>query len=519
MSIMMRTGCYTEVLQPDWPPIPDWEKTARALGEQWRKLLSTQTDEIVGLSPKELAKWWKIIVELRGLKLDSLADNEAENKALRQALLQIAAVADEACFDVGFPLTPTSENNISDQFHQDCLDRLHLESTLCKTIGSDRVRVLPKMRTPQNGLTIRNLSHYLAFYPASEVSPVWNLIQGVNAAKPDHATYNLLLIPWPEHISPIEFSELKGDGQTNPQQIARCFSYQPNSQDADVVADHTLALLKGARETIGSVDGIVFPEASLSQSEFEKIVQLIEKSDPSDVPFLVAGISDADDGSKLSCNYLNCYFPGTQSENGLTEGVEVKIKQSKHHRWYLDRRQIIRYGLAAQLDPQSMWSEGIPIENRELNFISLSPKLLLNVLICEDLARPDPIGDLVRAVGPNLVIALLMDGPQLANRWSAQYAGVLADDPGASVLTLTSLGMINMSREWNQAQSPRKIALWRDSQSGLKELELPPDAQALVITILAEDSTKNPEWTSDGRRDNGNGFRLTLGGICPVRLP
>jgi hypothetical protein len=30
-------------------------------------------------------------------------------------------------------------------------------------------------------------------------------------------------------------------------------------------------------------------------------------------------------------------------------------------------------------------------------------------LICEDLARPDPVAEIVRTVGPNLVIALLME--------------------------------------------------------------------------------------------------------------
>jgi hypothetical protein len=45
-----------------------------------------------------------------------------------------------------------------------------------------------------------------------------------------------------------------------------------------------------------------------------------------------------------------------------------------------------------------------------------------------------------------LLIALLMDGPQLKSRWSGRYAGVLAEDPGSSVLTLTSLGMALRSR-------------------------------------------------------------------------
>ena len=61
-------------------------------------------------------------------------------------------------------------------------------------------------------------------------------------------------------------------------------------------------------------------------------------------------------------------------------------------------------------------------------------------------AEPEPAAELIRAVGPNLLIALLMDGPQLSNRWPARYAAVLAEDPGTSVLTLTSLGMAERSR-------------------------------------------------------------------------
>jgi hypothetical protein len=51
----------------------------------------------------------------------------------------------------------------------------------------------------------------------------------------------------------------------------------------------------------------------------------------------------------------------------------------------------------------------------------------------------------MNAIGPNLVIALLMDGPQLENRWPARYATVLAEDPGSAVLTVTSLGMVRRS--------------------------------------------------------------------------
>lgn len=80
------------------------------------------------------------------------------------------------------------------------------------------------------------------------------------------------------------------------------------------------------------------------------------------------------------------------------------------------------------------------------------------MLVCEDLARQDPAADLIRAVGPNLLIALLMDGPQLSGRWPARYASVLAEDPGTSVLTLTSLGMAERSRPIIQSGSAHRSA-------------------------------------------------------------
>jgi hypothetical protein len=63
-------------------------------------------------------------------------------------------------------------------------------------------------------------------------------------------------------------------------------------------------------------------------------------------------------------------------------------------------------------------------------------------LVCEDLAHIDDVVELLWAVGPTLVVALLLDGPQLASRWAARYASVLADNLGSPVLTLTSYGMV-----------------------------------------------------------------------------
>ena len=125
----------------------------------------------------------------------------------------------------------------------------------------------------------------------------------------------------------------------------------------------------------------------------------------------------------------------------------------------------------------------------------------------------------VRSLGPNLVFALLMDGPQKANRWPGTYATGLAADPGSSVLTLTSLGLVTKSNEtWKALDSKNEpaqtIALWRNSprassnqggtispaaSSEIVELDLDPGSQALVVQLYSEPAQ---ETTMDGRSNS-----------------
>lgn len=140
----------------------------------------------------------------------------------------------------------------------------------------------------------------------------------------------------------------------------------------------------------------------------------------------------------------------------------------------------------------------------------MNPWLTFCVLICEDLARQDPVADLMRTVGPNLVVALLLDGPQLLPRWPARYATVLADDPGSSVLTVTSLGMALMCKSPGK-QASRAIGLWKDARSGqATEIVLPVDASGAVLSLNREYAE---EWTADARSDGNCASYLSLGGI------
>jgi len=199
---------------------------------------------------------------------------------------------------------------------------------------------------------------------------------------------------------------------------------------------------------------------------------LIDVAQKEQVEILIAGVYEPGMAGGPAENFLAIWRPmvlehdrrmvGPEKTGHAVRFVPRAVHQSKHHRWFLDRSQIYQYGIGGTLSPTRKWWEYTRVGERSLEFINLDPWLTLATLICEDLAQPEPVTEMIRSVGPNLVIALLQDGPQLTSRWPARYATVLADDPGSSVLTLTGLGMALLSRPPAKPVS-RVVALWKEA--------------------------------------------------------
>jgi hypothetical protein len=273
------------------------------------------------------------------------------------------------------------------------------------------------------------------------------------------------------------------------------FEYKPPTDDS---ARRLKALLKEARRVVTKIDGVVFPESALTKDQHRNISAELMKQGI----FLICGVRET------GKNYLQFDIP---VDLPFVTNRVMGHEQSKHHRWRLDKRQIVQYGLGSCLNVDWKWWEHISIKDRKLNFVVLDDWLTVCALICEDLARQDPVAEVVRAVGPNLVIALLMDGPQLASRWPARYATVLADDPGSSVLTLTSVGMSELSRPPSIQTSSRAIALWKDAKTGEAiSIELPEKSNGAVLSLSCE---FKKEWTADGRDDDFSTGYPTLSGV------
>jgi predicted amidohydrolase len=420
---------------------------------------------------------WRNVLQYKETRLDSIYDQ----RELCVALMQVCAIADAASFAVGLP---TSSEKDHDRFYEHAAELLFTTesgSTLCESIHTTRVRVLPKMHTPQTGLTIRSFSHHLALCGTDEMRPEWVAVP----SNPRKHRLNLLLVPWPYIVRRDQFRHVSGKIAT-PRGYG-FFEYHPLASGSTPATKLDQLLQKATKQGF-AIDGVVLPELSLTLPQYRSAsdVVLSRKS------FLIAGVSAPTGSSGETGNYVYFDIPLPNMHHS------VKIRQAKHHRWRLDSWQIERYGLEKLLNPKKLWWENIPVEDRCLHIVAMRPWLTISVLICEDLARPDPVGDLVRAVGPNLVVSLLLDGPQLPHRWSGRYAMALADDPGCSVLTLTSLGMAQLGPLRGKRDS-RAVGLWKDGQSGMvQEIVLPPKREAVILEINIKEIE---EFTADGRSD------------------
>src|SRR5262249_25417265 len=149
-----------------------------------------------------------------------------------------------------------------------------------------------------------------------------------------------------------------------------------------------------------------------------------------------------------------------------------------------DEGQIDQYQLGGSLHPHIRWWEAMDVPRRTVQFVEGGDGVTLAFVVCEDLAQIDEVAEVLRSVGPTIVITPLLDGPQLSSRWAARYASVLADDPGSAVLTLTSYGMAQRCRPRGRDFSPI-IALWKDSARGTREIPLESGAHGVLLTATA----------------------------------
>jgi hypothetical protein len=329
----------------------------------------------------------------------------------------------------------------------------------------------------------------------ADFGPHWHKLPARHPGTDPQADHvQMLLLPWPLKVRASDFRPVPGSVQRLTKEPFGFFEFVPEERlDLDLVDRVLLAAI----DEVGSIDVVVLPECAIEESEIVALEALLACHG---VIYLQAGVRGrATHPGSLGSNWMHMGINPTLEKVGPLPSPSrdpwFHIRQDKHHRWSLDEAQIRQYNLGGALHPDIQWWEAMDVPRRSIQFLEVGEEITCVSLVCEDLAQDD-VAEVIRSVGPTMVLAGLLDGPQLPSRWGARYASVLADDPGSGVLTLTSFGMAQRSRPPGHDPS-RVIALWKDSASGIREISLEPGAHGVILTLCGERTTRR---SADGRR-------------------
>lgn len=477
----------------------DHRKSADSAAEEWRAEASA------GVPPLYVKDLWESLVnsweeEISPGKYVEKADGPPE--WWRSALL-LVTISDMACnrilrdplkmYDVG----PFEE--WMRLLYRTTLNRLHVTGdgehhdrpppSLGIMSDSSVVCVLPKVRVSPVGATMRNVSRNLSLLPGrAEVRCFWETPINVAPAE-SRESLDILLIPEPSSINATDFDET-GHTESEDKDVHywmkdwSTFKINQSWISAGPVRDkfinHCEALLEKASKESRAINGVILPEYALDWDTFDDLCDRLKKKQPK-LNFVISGTSENCDREHGNHVMTRIWYVG--------DDVELTQSRRKHHRWRMDRSQLETYALTGSLNPKiKNWWEDTPLTQRQIHFQRFRERSVFAVLICEELARSEPCHEVLRSVAPNLIFALLLDGPQIKQRWPAQYASNLADDPGSAVLTFTSFGLIQRSNEQRHHPENRSIALWKDDTGKFVEIDMPKgdNMGGVVLSLWSE---------------------------------
>jgi hypothetical protein len=362
-------------------------------------------------------------------------------------------------------------------------------SSLTMLANSAILAVQPKGRVTSVGCSIRNLSRNLAAVgPTGPVRCNWQQLPSPCATK-DFDSLNLLLIPIPYSLHATDFEPKKETGRFGVTQ-----RWLDDPETGNFIPQLVALVERATRE--GEIHGIILPELAINNAIFEKLQPALFNASGKTLKFLISGSSSDCNDHPGNMVFTAIWEQNSTTPAGPTAETVRYFSQRKHQRWRIDEDQIKNYALGSVLSTSNGWWEDHEIGQRELHFFQLRSNTVFASLICEDMARNDPCHDIVRSVAPNLVFALLMDGPQLPTRWPARYAGALADDPGCTVLSFTSYALVGRSNGQSQDRTSNSVGLLRDSTGATHEIVLPRNKDAILISLS---SSEAKDKTMDGR--------------------
>lgn len=457
-------------------------------------LIHAHTHNEIEISPR----FYGLLFDLfSGSKAKTQIEDLLKNSEYLKLLFELYVVSDECAYIIKNEIYRTPNPLI--RRYTEVLNARKERSIISSLSQCDKSNgiIQFKSHTPQAGISLNSLSHDLAYIkPGVEVAA----LIGKSTQLTEPKQYNVLLLPWPLEIKDEFF---KPDNRPTLQMNKEFgfFAYENHQKITHQMITYAIESSGGRRLP----DLVVIPECAVNSNDKTELLSglrnyFTEKNIKP--PVIIFGVfGDGDSVESYSENSLELFY-----QNQLVERY-VGENQKKHHRWALDAAQLKSYGLDNVLSTGKVkWWENCSIGDRKL--ISYRDENIhLCPLICEDLARQDPIAPVVRALGPDLVIALLLDGPQIKQRWLGTYAKMLTEEPGSSVLSISSFGMTQRSigdidpyTQKNYLPSPN-VALWSEANGQQMSIELDKGKVGVLLELQFE---KVKQWSADGREEMKN---------------
>ncbi|SON49921.1 hypothetical protein [Vibrio tapetis] len=461
-------------------------------GRNWgESLIKAETSQEIFISSRFYSLLYSLFSRSRvSMKIEDLL----EDSGYLRALFQLYIASDACAYRIQSYLYRNSPPLINE--YSEKLVARKGRSIISSLSQCDKTNgvIQFKSHTPQAGISLNSLSHDLAYIkPGVEVAA---LVGNSTQSRESHQ-YNVLILPWPLEVKD-EFFE-QDDKPTL--QMDEGFGFFAYVNHHAITCQMVIYAIESCEEQ--SPDLVVIPECAVNSNDKRNLLEglrahfLAKGTTP---PVIIFGIFGEGD-----CR-------GTYGENSLDLLYENRFvdryvgeNQKKHHRWALDETQLNTYGLGHVLSTDKVkWWENCSTGERKLisyqdDYIHICP------LICEDLARQDPIAPVLRSLGPDLVVALLLDGPQIPQRWPGTYAKMLTEEPGCSVLSISPYGMtqrstgdINPATGLNYEPSSN-IALWSEVGGAQQTLELEKGRVGILLTLKF---SEQKQWSADGRGEN-----------------
>ena len=384
----------------DWPPrrFADWAQAVEEAGRRW----SAWAEDRTGALPDLVAAERSVLCQGAGVPLEQVA--RGRDHRLCEALLTLHAIADEACAGLGVALDSSGAEGCA--YRARGRELLARTGSLART-DAHMLRVLPKVITPPTGRP--TFSRY-ACVQGPGIDARWHKAPARHRGTDLRSEYaTILLLPWPLRVQASDFRSV-GPVRRLATHPYGFFEFAPaEGLDLDLLD----RVLVAARQEAGSVDVVMLPESAVGEGEVDDLESLLERHG---VVNLVAGVRQPTrEPGQFPGNWVHVGFNPMLEKGGPrpSDGPApwFHIRQNKHHRWSLDKDQVEQYHLGGALHPHVRWWEAMDVPRRAVQFVEVA-ELVLTTLVCEDLAHnDDDIAQLIRSVGPTLVMNLLLDGP------------------------------------------------------------------------------------------------------------